>query len=132
MGLEITLITSQQPNEEDFPLPKGVRRVVIPPFDPFDWESRSAHVRRLAEVAREVDLVVDHAWADRCSLVCCDSVAGAEGAAHTHSVFSMTLLKRELHDRFQCLPDVAAMADGVVALTPTDACYWLAVFAAGV
>ena len=36
----------------------------------------------------------------------------------------MTLLKRELHDRFQCLPDVAAMADGVVALTPADACYW--------
>ena len=45
MGLEVTLITSQQPNEEDFPLPKDVRRVVIPPFDPFDWESRSAHVR---------------------------------------------------------------------------------------
>lgn len=126
MGLEVTLITSQQPNEEDFPLPKGVRRVVIPPFDPFDWESRSAHVRRLAEVAREVDLVVDHAWADPMVLfdVLAIQSAGAKVLLHTHSVFSMTLLKRELHDRFQCLPDVAAMADGVVALTPADACYW--------
>ena len=126
MGLEVTLITSQQPNEEDFPLPKGVRRVVIPPFDPFDWESRSAHVRRLAEVAREVELVVDHAWADPMVLfdVLAIQSAGAKVLLHTHSVFSMTLLKRELHDRFQCLPDVAAMADGVVALTPADACYW--------
>lgn len=126
MGLEVTLITSQQPNEEDFPLPKEVRRVVIPPFDPFDWESRSAHVRRLAEVAREVDLVVDHAWADPMVLfdVLAIQSAGAKVLLHTHSVFSMTLLKRELHDRFQCLPDVAAMADGVVALTPADACYW--------
>ena len=115
MGLEVTLITSQQPNEEDFPLPKDVRRVVIPPFDPFDWESRSAHVRRLAEVAREVDLVVDHAWADPMVLfdVLAIQSAGAKVLLHTHSVFSMTLLKRELHDRFQCLPDVAAMADGV-------------------
>ena len=100
--------------------------MVIPPFDPFDWESRSAHVRRLAEVAREVDLVVDHAWADPMVLfdVLAIQSAGAKVLLHTHSVFSMTLLKRELHDRFQCLPDVAAMADGVVALTPADACYW--------
>ena len=83
-------------------------------------------MRRLAEVAREVDLVVDHAWADPMVLfdVLAIQSAGAKVLLHTHSVFSMTLLKRELHDRFQCLPDVAAMADGVVALTPADACYW--------
>lgn len=70
--------------------------------------------------------MVDHAWADPMVLfdVLAIQSAGAKVLLHTHSVFSMTLLKRELHDRFQCLPDVAAMADGVVALTPADACYW--------
>lgn len=126
MGLEVTLITSQPPNAVDYPLPEGIRRVVIPPFDPYSGENRSAHVRRLAEVAREVDLVVDHAWADPMVLfdVLAIQSAGAKVLLHTHSIFSMTLLKRELHDRFQCLPDVAALADGVVALTPADACYW--------
>lgn len=126
MGLEVTLITSEAPSAEDYPLPEGIRRVTIAPFDPFDAEKRRRHIRELAEAARTVDLVVDHAWADPMLLfdVLAIQAAGAKVLLHTHSIFSMTLLKRELHDRFQCMPDVAALADGVVALTAADACYW--------
>ena len=126
MGLMVTLITSEGANADDYPLPAGLRRIVIPPFDPFDAEKRRQHVLALAAAARENDLVVDHAWADPMLLfdVLAIQAAGAKVLLHTHSVFSMTLLKRELHDRFACMPDVAAMADGLVTLTAADACYW--------
>ncbi len=126
MGLEVTLITSQAAQEEDEPLPESIRRVMIPPFDPFDPSKRMAHVRALADVAAQVDLVVDHAWADPMLLfdVLAIRLSGAKCLIHTHSVFSMTLLKPEMHDRCACMPDVAALADGMVALSAVDACYW--------
>lgn len=126
MGLKVTLITSEAASPDDYPLPEGIRRIVIPPFDPFDSEKRAAHVRALAAAARGNDLVVNHAWADPMLLfdTLAIQAAGAKVLLHTHSVFSMTLLKRELHDRFACMPDVAALSDGLVALTAADACYW--------
>lgn len=126
MGLEVTLITSQPPQEADEALPEGVRRVVIPPFDPFDATKRMAHVRALADAAAGVDLVVDHAWADPMLLfdVMAIRQSGAKVLVHTHSVFSMTLLRAEFCDRWQCMPDVATLADGVVTLTDVDTCYF--------
>lgn len=126
MGMEVTLITSQAAQKDDEPLPENIRRVVIPPFDPFDPAKRMAHVRALADAAAQVELVVDHAWADPMLLfdVLAIRLSGAKCLLHTHSVFSMTLLKPELHDRCACMPDVAALADGMVALSAVDACYW--------
>lgn len=126
MGFQVTLITSQAPQENDEALPEGIRRVVIPPFDPFDAKKRMAHVHALADAAAQVDVVVDHAWADPMLLfdVLAIRQSGAKVLIHTHSVFSMTLLRGEFRDRWQCMPDVAALADGVVTLSNADTCYF--------
>lgn len=126
MGLDVTLITSRQQEADEYPVPDSAHRVMIPPFDPFSAENRMAHVRALAEAARGLDLLVDHAWADPMLLfdVLAVRSTGCRVLMHTHSVFSMTLLTRETRDRFQCMPDVYALADGVVALSGVDETYW--------
>ncbi len=126
MGYEVTLITAQPPTEEDYPIPDRVQRHVIPAFDPASAESRRAHVLELVHAARNSDLLVYHAWADPVILFDLLAVrsAGVRFLVHTHSVFTMPLLEKNMMDRFQCLPDVYALADGVVTLSDVDRQYW--------
>ncbi|MBQ2953441.1 MAG: glycosyltransferase [Clostridia bacterium] len=126
MGYEVTLITAQDPTEEDYPIPDRVKRRVIPAFDPADGAARSAHVLELVRAAKASDLLVYHAWAD--PMILFDLLAvrsmGVRFLVHTHSVFTMPLLENGMADRFQCLPDVYALADGVVTLSDVDQKYW--------
>ena len=126
MGYEVTLITSQEPTEEDYPIPDRVRRCVIPPFDPACGENRRKRVLELVRAAKSSDLLVYHAWADPEILFDLLAVRsmGVRFLVHTHSVFTMPLLEPGLFDRFQCLPDVYALADGVVTLSDVDRQYW--------
>lgn len=126
MGYEVTLITAQHPTEEDYPIPDRVQRRVIPAFDPADAAARRAHVLELVRTAKASDLLVYHAWAD--PMVLFDLLAvrsmGVRFLVHTHSVFTMPLLEGNMFDRFMCLPDVYALADGVVTLSDVDRQYW--------
>lgn len=126
MGCEVTLITAQEPSEEDYPIPDRVQRRVIPAFDPANGEIRRAHVLELVRAAKGCDLLVYHAWADPIILFDLLAVrsAGIRFLVHTHSVFTMPLLERSTFDRFLCLPDVYALADGVVTLSDVDRQYW--------
>ncbi len=125
MGYDVTLITTAQlPGE--FALPSSVRRVLIPALDPAKPDVNGAHVQGLTEAAKGLDALVYHAWAD--PLVLCDLLAvratGCRFLVHTHSVFTLPLLTPGLRDRFAALPDVYALASGVVTLTEADAAYW--------
>ena len=126
MGYEVTLITAQAPTEEDYPIPDRVKRRVIPAFDPANADVRRAHVLELVRAAKGCDLMVYHAWAD--PVILFDLLAlrssGVRFLVHTHSVFTMPLLEPNMLDRFQCLPDVYALADGVVTLSDVDRHYW--------
>ncbi len=126
MGHEVTLITSSEPTEEDYPLPEGVVRRVIPGFDHTSPDSRFRRVEALVRAAKSCDLLIYHAWADPMilfELLAVRSV-GVRFLIHTHSVFTMPLLERTMLDRFLCLPDVYALSDGVVTLSEVDRLYW--------
>lgn len=143
MGYEVTAVTAQTSEQSrnvpesacspapdkpgaEYPIPKGVRRIVIPAMDPTRPEACRAHTAALAEAACNLDLLVYHAWAD--PLVLYDLLAvrsaGCRFLVHTHSTFTMPLLEEGMLDRFEALPDVYTLAHGVVTLSETDACYW--------
>lgn len=126
MGCEVTLITASEPTEEDYPLPEKVIRKVIPAFDHTRADVRHARVMALVRAAKACDLLVYHAWADPMILFELLAVRsmGVRFLVHTHSVFTMPLLERTMLDRFMCLPDVYALADGVVTLSEVDRLYW--------
>lgn len=126
MGYEVTLITASEPTEEDYHLPEQVVRRVIPAFDHLNPDVRRAHVLELVRAAKTCDLLVYHAWADPMILFDLLAVrsAGTRFLIHTHSVFTMPLLEKTMFDRFLCLPNVYALADGVVTLSDVDRQYW--------
>ncbi len=126
MGYEVTMITAAEPTEDDYPLPERVQRQVIPAFDPVNADARRTHVQELVQAVRSCDLLVYHAWADPIILFDLLAVrsAGVRFLVHTHSVFTMPLLEKNMLDRFLCLPDVYALADGVVTLSEVDRHYW--------
>ncbi|MBQ8200339.1 MAG: glycosyltransferase [Clostridia bacterium] len=126
MGYDVTLVTSSAPTAEDYLLPEGVQRAVVEPFDHTSPEKNRAHVGGLQSAAADLDLLVYHAWAD--PLILFDLLAvrstGCRLIVHTHSSFTMPLLEPTMLDRFRALPDVYALADGVVTLSEADECYW--------
>ncbi len=126
MGLQVTLITAHAADPMDYPIPAGVQRLVIPAFDPADPSANRAHVQALHEAAKALDLLVFNAWAD--PLILPDVIAvrstGCRCLIHTHSVFTLPLSEEGLRDRFAVLPEVYALASGVVTLSETDAAYW--------
>ena len=126
MGYQVTAITTREALDGDYPLPEEVQRRVIPAFDHQRPERRRAHVQELVRSAKSCDVLVYHAWAD--PMILWDLLAvrsvGVRFLVHTHSVFTMPLLEKTTFDRFLCLPEVYALADGVVTLSETDKCYW--------
>ena len=126
MGYEVTLITASEPTEEDYSLPESVVRRVIPAFDHTNPDARHTRVMELVRAAKTCDLLVYHAWADPMILFELLAVRsmGVRFLVHTHSVFTMPLLEKTMLDRFMCLPDVYALADGVVTLSEVDRLYW--------
>ena len=126
MGYEVSLITAQEPTDEDYPLPDGMARHVIPAFDHLNGDSRRQHVLELVRWAKTCDLLVYHAWAD--PMLLWDLLAvrsmGTRFLIHTHSVFTMPLMEKTMFDRFLSMPHAYALADGVVTLSESDRLYW--------
>ncbi len=129
MGYRVTLITEMLPTPEDEPLPPDVQRITIPPLDAANAVSACNHVNALQSAVQGLDLLVYHAWAAQ--MIFFDLLAvrgtGCRFLVHTHSVFTLPLLEPDLRDRFPTLPDIYALAHGVVTLSDADACYWRSV-----
>lgn len=128
MGYEVTIFTDTEPTEEDYEVAPGVERVVIAPFDWKDGEQKRQRALALYNEIRErkIDLFVHQAWNNTSMLwdMLCAKLAGSLFYIHCHNVFSMPLLSESIVNRFFSMPSVYAMADGIMALSETDACYW--------
>lgn len=127
LGYRVVIFTEASPTPEDYAIPAGVERVVLPSFDaaPEKRMQRSALLRASIQ-QYHIDLYVHHAWVAASTLWDLLSVrsAGALFYIHAHNVFSMPLLTASVTHRFFQMPDIYALADGIMVLSSTDAVYW--------
>lgn len=126
MGYEVVLITSEPPTPDDYEVPDGVSRVVIPYDSKGEPPGYYERARALASVLQEyrVDTLVYHAWSSPVllwDLLVCKCL-GVPFTIHCHSVFSQPA--RSAQPYFADMPSVYPLADGVVALSEVDRAYW--------
>jgi glycosyltransferase involved in cell wall biosynthesis len=126
MGYDVVLLTDEPPSPDDYELPEGVRRVVIPACRVLTRDSYLERAQALVIALREneVDALVFHAWASPLMLwdllVC--KLSGVSFFVHCHGIFSQ--LARKATPYFADMPAVYALADGVITLGEVDRAYW--------
>lgn len=122
-GYQVVIITEQEPDPLDFPLPEGVRRVVIS-------EDRNSKSRVLAwqRIIREygIDAVVYHAWVSDGRMMDALAIKSQQipFILHTHNLASCLFhVPNQLS-----LPQEAmdALSDVVVTLSEVDQAWWQA------
>lgn len=127
LGYRIVLLTDEQENEKDFPIPDCVERYVVQPCDRTDrssYENRGYHFRHAIE-KYGIDTVVYHAWNNMLLFWDLMSVkaAGARFVVQTHLVFNSAI--SWYRGSYLSLCRTLGMADRVVSITSADRCYWL-------
>jgi glycosyltransferase involved in cell wall biosynthesis len=126
VGYKVVLFTDLPPSPDDYELPEGVQRVVLPSF--FEVK-RGNYLERAREMERTIkehgiDVMVYHAWVSPIllwDLLLCRTT-GAAFVAHCHSVFSQP--ERRMRTYFADMPFVYHLCDAVVALSEVDRTYW--------
>ena len=128
LGYEVVLYTDEEPSTDDYPLAKGVERIVLPAFALNDAASRAERMKvfHRSLKKKQIDMLVYHAWVAPSVLwdMLCAKLAGTFFYVHCHSVFSMPLLSTNITNRFFELQSIYQLADGVMTLSETDSCYW--------
>jgi len=126
LGYKVVLFTDDPPSPNDYDLPRGVHRVVLPSFFEVDSDSYVYRARELEWAIQEqgIDVMVYHAWVSKMLLwdllVC--KAAGVSFVTHCHNVFSH--LARAAWPYFADMPAVYHLSDTVVALSEVDRAYW--------
>lgn len=126
MGYDVVLLTDEPPSDDDYALPEGVRRVVIPKCPKVTRGAYRHRARALsaALIENEVDTLVYHAWLSPLLmwdlLVC--KAAGVHFRIHCHSAFSQPA--RSVSVYFADMPSIYSLADGVITLSEVDRAYW--------
>lgn len=126
MGYDVVLLTDEPPSSDDYELPEGVRRVVIPACRITAADSYENRARALTAALREneVDALVYHAWLSPLMLwdllVC--RLSDVSFFVHCHGIFSQPA--RKAMPYFADMPAVYALADGVVTLGDVNREYW--------
>jgi len=125
MGYEVVLFTEQPATPQDYPLPDGVTRVIVPEFA---RETAAQRIRLLQQKTAEyqLDLFIHQAWVSPAVMWDLLAVrsAGAQFMMHTHNVFSMPLHTTHRKKLLCAMPPVYALADGVITLSRADEAYW--------
>lgn len=125
-GYDVVLLTDLPPAPEDFALPAGVKRVVLP-----SWRETHAdnfHPRGLAWqqalADNGIDIVVYHAWVS--ALLLWDLLAvkstGVPFVVNTHGIFTFYLTTGNPY--FFQMSDIYSLCDAVVALSRVDRAFW--------
>lgn len=121
-GYRVVLFTDRPAQAEDYRLPEGVERIVIPDGNESYEERARAWTRELA--AHPVDVMVYHAWLNR--LLLWDMLlirrAGVRCVIHTQSIAFVPMMN--MMNMAVSMPYVYRMADGIIALSRTDQHYW--------
>ena len=126
MGYECVLITDLPPSENDYPLPEGVDRVVIPSYftlTPTNYLERGRALEAIVD-KYALDAVVYHAWVATCLLwdLLVFKAKGVAVIAHCHSAASFLL--RLGSPQWADLPQTYRLLDGVVTLSETERYFW--------
>ena len=126
LGHTLILITDDHPTEQEYPLPMGVRRYVIPHYDKTNKDNYEKRATQLYNIIKEnqVDLLINHAWVSNTllwdMLVC--QYAGSRFIIHCHNVFP--LLEGGGFSYFCALPHIYRLSDGIVTLSKVDYAFW--------
>ena len=126
MQYEIVVITDFPPDVNDYPLPEGVQRIVIPDFRKINRENYGRRAKDIARVIKEnhIDLVVGHAWV--LDILFWDQLLikslGAACMIHCHSIFSINLLNIWTDQKSIVAPYY--LTDAVVTLSDVDRKFW--------
>lgn len=127
MGCRVVLLTDEEPSENDYVLPNGVERVVLPDYKQIRAENYEERYLALEDVIRkyQVDLVVYHAWVSNLMLWDMFSIKlnGAAMLSHCHSVFSFGLLNN--WESYQNVVAPYPLLDGVLTLSKADEAFWM-------
>lgn len=126
LGYEVVLFTDLPPSPNDYDLPAGVQRVVIPSFfdtEPHNYLDRAREIERVIK-HHGIDVMVYHSWVSPILLwdLLLYKLAGVAFVTHCHSVFSH--LARSNSPYFAGMPSVYHLCDSVVALSEVDRAYW--------
>lgn len=118
----IVLFTDLESSEEEYPLPGGVERIILPPKN----SAQRYRYLQAATVKFDIDLFLYEAWLERnlfwdvlavklCSVPCVI-------VAHSPVLYWKEWFTNEL-DYSECI-DSILIADGIVTLSEPDAEYW--------
>ena len=128
MGYKVIVITEEQPSDEDYELPEGITRLVIPPFLtlPKNYQVRAEALRRIIQ-DYHVDTFVFHGWWVPCALwdVLTIKASGASCIVVYHNVFSYWMLNDDKN--LTNIGDSMAfltIADAIVTLSKSDQAFW--------
>ena len=126
LGYNVILITDTPPTDNDYPLPQGVKRIVIRTPHTIDRDDYINRAKDLEDILKDnsVDAMVYHAWLSNVllwdMLIC--KTNGVSFITHSHNVFS--ILARNTRMYFSALPDVYRLCDSVITLSAVDTMFW--------
>ena len=126
LGYKVVLFTDAPASDDDYDLPEGVQRVVLPSSAEAKPRNYVDRARDIESAIREhdIDVMVYHAWVSKIllwDLLACKT-AGAAFVTHCHSSFSQPA--RSGRTYFADMPAVFHVADAVIALSEVDRAYW--------
>ncbi len=132
MKYEVVVFTDEEPSPEDYPLPEGVRRVVLPTVESGAREACYQRVKIFREELErnQVDIMVYHAWLNPelvADELCIKSV-GIPLVVHTHGLFAANFSSGDpgVVQSDMLLSRCFRLAECVVALTEVDEAWWKA------
>ena len=126
LGYEVVLFTDLPPCPDDYDLPDGVQRVVLPSYFEVDRHNFIDRARKIESFIAEhgIDVMVYHAWV--APVLLWDLLVYRSNSvpviAHCHNSFSVPA--RSVRTYFADMPAVYHLVDGVVALSEVDRAYW--------
>lgn len=129
-GYRVILLTDRPATDEDYPLPSGIHRYLLPDTFHLDDEKRLERYREIQRIVRDeqVDVFVHHAWLSENMLwdLLAVKLLGVPFLPYIHGVFSCLVSEGnpEQMDILRCLTQIYPLADGVLSLSQTSQKFW--------
>lgn len=126
MGYRVILLTDSPASQDDYALPSGIKRIVVPHYQSIDKNTYKERFHVIVNALQEyhVDVVVYHAWV--MNLMLWDELAikstGAAFVAHCHNIFSLPILNGWKNPLSVLGPYY--IADAVITLSDADQAFW--------
>ncbi|MGN1344523.1 MAG: glycosyltransferase, partial [Traorella sp.] len=126
IGYKVVLIADNEPTENDIQMPKTIERVTIFNRDKLNQDNMIERFNSWEELYQRYnfDLVLYNAWTS--NVLLWDEMylkgIGIPVFIHAHSVFSFSVNK--FSKLFYEMPQVFALADGMIVLSKVDKLFW--------